>query len=83
MPQNMSLESYGIDRGRSLQKILTRLHCRTCALIAPIRPILYRSLCSYQMVLNAQNMNLAVQWGGSRAFILKNFDATLLHVLVH
>ena len=75
-----------------------RVHCKefqcdfmaqTCALIAPVQPILHRVPCSNETLPNApkhyemlQNMSL-VPMGGSSAFFAKNFDATLWHKLVH
>ena len=36
-----------------------------------------------QMVRNATKHEFRVQWGGSGAFIMKNYDATLSHELLH
>ena len=63
--QNKSLGSTWLDRVCSLRKIPMRLHGRTCALIAPVQPILHQVLCSNERLLNApkhyethQNMSL-------------------------
>ena len=62
---------------------------QTCALIAPVQPILQRVSCSDESLPNApkhyethQNMSLA-QWGGSIPFIAKNSDATSWNQLLH
>jgi hypothetical protein len=49
---------------------------RTCALVAPVRPVLHRLLCRNETVRNAPEHEFWVQWSGSRAFGAKNFDAT-------
>ena len=43
---------------------------QTCALIAPVEPILHRVSCR-------------VQWGGLRAFVAKNSDGISWHELLH
>src|SRR4026208_519821 len=62
--QNKSLGSTWLDRVCSLRKIPRRLH-GTCALIAPVQPILHQVLCSNERLPNApkhyemhQNMSL-------------------------
>ena len=50
--QNMSLWSNGVDRVCSLQKILMRFMARTCALIAPVQPVLHRVSCSNEILPN-------------------------------
>jgi hypothetical protein len=52
---------------------------RTCALVAPVRPILHRSSCSNKMVRNDPKYEFGVQWGGSGVFVAKNSDSTLLY----
>ena len=63
--QYMSLGFNGVDRVRSLRKIPMLFMARTCALIAPVQPILHRVLCSNEILPNApkhyethQNMSL-------------------------
>ena len=63
---------------------------RTCALIAPVQPILHQVLCSNERLLNPpkhyethQNMSLGSNGGGLGVFVVKNSDATLWHKLVH
>jgi hypothetical protein len=56
---------------------------RTCALMAPVRPVLPRLLCSNETVGNATKHEFWIQWSGSGAIILKNFEATSFSELVH
>ena len=62
---------------------------QTCALIAPVQPILHQVSCSNetlkdtQTLRNAQKHEFRVQWGGSGVFIAKNFEAILCHELLH
>ena len=85
--QNMSLESNGVDRVRSLQKISMRLRgTKFCISSACFAPSFVRQpngpKCT-QMVRNATKHEFRVQWGGSGALIMKNYDATLSHELLH
>jgi hypothetical protein len=82
-PQNMSFGSNGVDRLHSLRKIRTRLCLANFCVIAPVRPVLHRLLCSNQTVRNAPKHKFWVQWSGSGAFVPKNCDATLFSELVH
>src|SRR6185503_1703023 len=85
--QNVSLLSNGVDRVCSLRKILTRLRgtnfCTSSARFAlsfirkPNGPE------STKIVQNAPKRQFRVQWGGSDAFVAKNFDATSWHELLH
>jgi hypothetical protein len=45
---------------------------RTCALMAPVRPVLHRLSCSNETVRNAPKHEFWVQWSGSGAFVAKN-----------
>jgi hypothetical protein len=63
---------------------------QTCALIAPVQPILLRVSCSNETLTNAPKHyenapkhEFRVQWGGSRVFVAKNSDAILWHELLH
>ena len=87
MHQNMSSGSNGVDRVGSLRKILTQLRgTKFCIISARFSPSLVRQpngrKCT-QMVRNATKHVFRVQWGGSGAFIMKNYDATLSHELLH
>jgi len=50
--QNVSLGSNGVDRVRSLRKILMRLHGRNLRIIVPVRPVLHRVSYSNETVPN-------------------------------
>ena len=61
---------------------------QTCALIAPVQPVLHRVSCSNKTLTNAPKHyenapkhEFTVQWGGSRAFVAKNSDAISWHEL--
>ena len=59
---------------------------RTLALIAPVQPVLHRASCSNETIQNAPKHHVdefRVQWGGSGAFVTKNFEMTSWHELVH
>ena len=63
---------------------------RTFALIAPLQPVLERVYCHKKTFPNApehyemlQNMSLEVLWGGSGAVVLRNYEATSWHELLH
>src|SRR6185369_15161224 len=87
MQQNMNLGSTGVNQGRSLRKILTRL-CGTniCTSSDRFAPSFVRqpngSKCT-QMVRNAPKHEFRVQWGGSGAFVGKNSNANSWHKLLH
>ena len=53
---------------------------QTCALIAPVQPVLHRVSCGNETLTNAPKHyknapkhKFRVQWGGSRAFVAKKF----------
>jgi hypothetical protein len=46
---------------------------QTCALVAPVQPILHRLSCSNETIGNAPKLKFGVQWGGSGAFVAKKF----------
>src|SRR6185437_10165422 len=85
MHQNISLGSNGVDRVRSLRKILTRL-CGTnfCTSSARFALSFVRQPkgpeCT-QIVRNATKCQFRVRWGVSGAFVVKNSDATSCHKL--
>ena len=63
---------------------------QTCALIAPVQPVLQRVLYSNETLPNAPQTlrdthkhEFRVQWGGSIPFIAKNSDATSWNKLLH
>ena len=55
---------------------------QTCALIAPVQPVLHQVLCSDETLTNApkhaQKHEFRVQWGGSGAFVAKKFQCDLM-----
>ena len=86
----MSLWSNGVDRSVHCEKFRCDFMARTCALIAPVKPVLHRVSCSNETLPNApkynamhQNMSLGsngVDWVRS---LQKNSDATSWHELLH
>src|SRR6185503_5303101 len=87
MHQNISLGSNGVDRVRSLRKILTQVRgTNFCTSLARFAPSFVRQPngpeCT-QIVRNAPKRQFRVQWGGSGAFVAKNSDATSRHELLH
>src|SRR6185312_7340848 len=83
----MSLGSNGVDRVRSLRKIVMQLRgTNFCTSSKRFAPSLVRQpngrKCT-QMVRNAPKHEFRVQWGGSSAFVVKNSNATLWHKLLH
>src|SRR6185437_3859919 len=80
-PQNVSLGSNGLDRMRSLQKILMQLRgtnfCTGSVCFAPSFVRQPNGPECTQTVQNAQKHHLRVQWGGSGAFLAENSGATL------
>ena len=83
----MSLGSHGVDRVRSLRKILTRLRgtnfCTSSARFAPIFVTQPNGPKCFQILRNAQKHQFRVQWDGLGAFLAKNSDATSYHELLH
>ena len=85
--QNVSLGSNGVDRVRSLRKILTRLHgtnfYTSSAHSAPSSVRQPNGPKCTRIVRNAPKCQFSVQWGGFGAFVAKNSDATSWHELLH
>ena len=72
------------------EKFQNDFMAQTCALIAPVQPVLQRVSCSNETLPNApkyyethQNMSLGSNRGGSGAFVAKNSDATSWQKLLH
>ena len=66
---NHELSSNGLDRVCMLQKFKCDFMAQTCALIAPVQPILHQVSCSIETLPNApkcyethQNMSLGSNW---------------------
>ena len=81
--QNVSFVSNGMDRLRSLRKILTRLRgTNFCTSLDRFAPSFVRQPngpeCT-KIVRNAPKHQFRVQWGGSGAFVAKNSDANSGH----
>ena len=81
--QNMSLGSNGVDRVRSLPKILMRVRGTNFWIIAPVQPISHRVSCSNETIQNApkhykkhQNMSLGSN-GVNRAGSLQKIPMRL------
>ena len=90
MLQNMSLVPMGWIECVLCEKFRWDFMAQTCALIAPVQPVLHRVSCSNETLTNApkhyenaSKHEFRVQWGGSRAFIAKNSDASSWHELLH
>src|SRR6185295_3037574 len=87
MHQNISLGSNGVDRVRSLRKILTQIRgtnfCTSSARFALSFVRQPNGPESTQIVRNAPKHQFRFQWGGSGAFVMKNFDASSWHELLH
>ena len=79
--QNMSLGTNGVDQVGSLRKILTRLHgtnfCTSSARFAVSFVRQQKGPECTQIVRNAPNHKLRVQWRGSGAFVAKNIPTRL------
>jgi hypothetical protein len=90
MLQNMSLVPIGWIECVLCEKFRCDFMPQTCALIAPVQPVLHRVSCSNETLTNvpkhyenAPKHDFKVQWGGSRAFVAKNSDASSWHKLLH
>src|SRR6185312_2452483 len=85
--QNISLGSSGVDRVSSLRKVPTRLRgtnfCTSSAYFAMIFVKQPNGTKCTQIVQNTLKHQFRVQWGGSGAFVAKNYDTTLWHELLH
>ena len=90
MLQNMSLVPMGWIECVLCEKFRCDFMAQTCALIAPVQPVLHRVSCSNKTLTNTPKHyenepkhEFRVQWGGSRAFVSKNSDASSWHELLH
>src|SRR6185312_14541252 len=87
MQQNVSLESNGVDRVRSLRKIPTRLRgTNFCTISFHFALSFVRQpngpKCTH-IVRNTPKCQFRVQWGGLGVFVAKNSDATSWQELLH
>ena len=83
MLQNMSLGSNGVDWVRSLRKFRCDFMAQTCALIAPVQPILHQVLCSDETLTNApkhyeMHKNMSLGSNGQGAFVEKKLQCDLM-----
>ena len=83
----MSFESNGVDRERSLRKILTRLRVTNfCTSLTRFGLSVVTQpngpKCT-QIVRNAQKHEFRFQWGGFSVFVAKMSDATSWAELLH
>jgi hypothetical protein len=69
--------------GAFILKNLKQLRFANLCVNAPVRQVLPQLSCSNETVGNAPKHEFCVQWSGSGAFVLKNFEATSLTELVH
>src|SRR6185437_7877190 len=87
MHQNVSLGSYGVDPGRSLRKIPTRLRgtnfCTSSACFASSFVRQPNGPERTHIVRNTPKRLFRVQWGGSGAFVANNSDTTSWFELLH
>ena len=90
MLQNLSLVPKGWIGCVLYEKFRCDFMAQTCASIAPVQPVLHRVSCSNETLINAHKHyenapkhEFRVQWGGSRAFVAKNSDASSCHELLH
>ena len=90
MQQYMSLGSNGVGGCIHCVKFQNDFMAQTCALIAPVQPILHRVSCSNETLSNApkhcetlQNMSLGSNGVDRVRFIAKNSDATSWNELLH
>ena len=87
MHQNVNLGSNGVDRVRSLRKILTRLRgtnfCTSSAHFAPSFVRQPNGPEYTQIVRNATKHHFRVRLGVLGAFVAKNSEATSWHELLH
>ena len=72
------------------EKLQNDFMAQTCALIAPVQPVLHRVSYSNETLTNAPKHYetapkhvFRVQWGGSHAFVAKNSDTSLWLELLH
>ena len=83
--RNISLDSNGVDWVRSLRKIPMWfcINCTSSPRFAPSFMQLRKDPKCIQTLWNSPKHKFRVQWGGSGAFIAKNYNVTSWHVLLH
>src|SRR6185503_2661789 len=90
MLQNMSLVPMGWIGCVLWKKFRCDFMAQTCALIAPVQPVLHRVSCSTETLTNAPKHyenapkhEFRIQWGGSSAFVARNSYASSWLELLH
>ena len=87
MHQNFSLGTNGVDRVRSLQKILTRLRatniCTSSTRFAPTFVSQPNGPKCTKIVWNAPKHEFRVQWGEMGTLVEKNSNTASWHELLH
>src|SRR6185295_16505552 len=87
MHGNVSFGPNGVDRVRSLRKIMTRLRgtniCTSSVRFAPSFVRQPNGPEYTQMVRNAPKHQFLFKWDGSGVFVVKNSDATSWHELLY
>ena len=82
--RNMSLWSNGADWVCSLRKIPTWLRgTNFCINCTEFRQLLRNDPKCTQTLWNTPNHDIRVQWGGSGAFVVKNYNVTSWHELLN
>ena len=88
--QKMSLGSNGVDQVCWLRKITTRLrgtnfciNCTSSVCLATSFMQLQNDPKCTQMLWNGPTHEFRVQWGGSGAFVVKNYNMTSWHKLMY
>ena len=87
---HMSLASYGLDRLWPLPKLPMRLHSTNIRInrtslghFAPSFMQLLNGPQCTQTLRNKTKHKFSVQWGGSGALVVKNYEATSWHDILH
>ena len=66
------------------EKLQRDFVAQTFALIAPVLSVLQQVSCNYETIPNApKHSEFRVQWGGSGAFVAKNYNVTSCHELFY
>jgi hypothetical protein len=76
MPKTLVLGPTEWIRCVRCENFLHNFVSQTYALMAPVRPVFHRLLCSNEMVRNATKHEFWDNWTGSGAFVVKNSNAT-------
>jgi hypothetical protein len=90
MIQNMSLVPMGWIECILCKKYRCDFRAQTCALIAPVQPVLHWVSCNNEILTNAPKHyenapkhEFRVKWGGSRVFVAKKLPCNLVVRTLH